>query len=198
MSLYDDSYRTPYRFTAAQVLQMSDAGILGEDVELWDGTLYKMTKGELHNCIVGLIADALRPAGGGAGYHIREEKSAWLDEYSLPKLDVAVCRGERTDYSPDLPTVDRFAIVIEVRSTPGFRPGVTPRVDRNYADAGVPVYWIVDARNRTVEVCSQPTSTYGYGYDRRETLRVGESISVVIDGQERGRILVASIFPEKK
>src|SRR4051812_12772587 len=93
-----DRGRTPYRFKADQVLRMIAEGIIldDEDVELFDGVLYKMTKGELHNCIVGMIGDAIRPLTP-QGYHVREEKSARKDEHSLPEPDVAVCRGKRTD-----------------------------------------------------------------------------------------------------
>lgn len=58
-----NSGRVPYKFSVDQVLRMIDQGIIadGEDVELFDGVLYKMTKGELHSCIVGLVGDAIRP-----------------------------------------------------------------------------------------------------------------------------------------
>ena len=72
-----DRGRTPYRFTADQLMKMINAGVIGddEDLELWDGILYKMTKGELHNQIVILTADALRAVTPRETYHVREEKS---------------------------------------------------------------------------------------------------------------------------
>ena len=56
-----DRGRVPYRFTAKQVMKMIATGIIAdsEDVELWDGILYKMTKGELHNQIVMMTAKAI-------------------------------------------------------------------------------------------------------------------------------------------
>src|SRR5512135_158746 len=53
-----DRWRFPYHFTAAQVMKMIEFGIVddSEDVELWDGMLYKMVKGELHNYIVSQAA----------------------------------------------------------------------------------------------------------------------------------------------
>src|SRR5689334_7823553 len=81
-----DRGRTPYRFTAAQLMKMIHTGIIadGEDVELWDGTIYKMTKGELHNQIVMLTADVLRDVTPREGYHVREEKSNPDGRHSLP------------------------------------------------------------------------------------------------------------------
>lgn len=191
-----DRGRVPYLFRASQVLRMIAEGIIpdGEDVELFDGVLYKMTKGELHNCIVGLIGDALRPLVPD-GYHVREEKSARKDEHSLPEPDVAICRGKRTDYVLDPPPLDRFALVAEV----DHHSYQADHVDKlaAYARAGVPVYWIVDAEDRTVEVCSRLTTlpASGAAYSERATFGIGEAIELVIDGQPRARVDVRDLFP---
>ncbi len=187
--------RVPYLFKAAQVLRMIAEGIIpdDEDVELFDGVLYKMTKGELHNCIVGLIGDAIRPLIS-EGYHVREEKSARKDEDSLPEPDVAVCRGKRTDYVPDPPPLDRLALVVEV----DHHSYQADHVDKlaAYAGAGIPIYWIVDAVNQTVEVCSRPMSlAEGPTYGERVTFREGEALEVVIDDQPRSQVYVGDLFP---
>jgi hypothetical protein len=105
-----DRGRIPYRFTAAQVQKMIEAGVLaeGDDVELWDGVLYKMVKGELHHFIASQVADALRRLAP-AGYHVREEKSSAFGERSLPEPDVALCRGQKGDYLPHPPQLARLA-----------------------------------------------------------------------------------------
>ena len=65
-----------------------------------------------------------------------------------------------------------------------------------YAGAGVPIYWIVDAVNRTVEVCSRPMSlAEGPAYGERVTFREGEAIAVVIDDQPRSQVNVGDLFP---
>ncbi len=188
--------RVPYPFKAAQVLRMIAEGIIAddEDVELFDGVLYKMTKGELHNCIVGLIGDAVRRLIP-EGYHVREEKSARRDEHSLPEPDLAVCRGKRTDYLPDPPALDRLALVAEV----DHHSHQADHVDKftAYARAGVPVYWIVNAVSRTVEVCSRPMALDGGSatYRDRVTLREDEAVEVIIDGQSRGEVRISELFP---
>jgi Uma2 family endonuclease len=188
--------RVRYRFKADQVLRMIAEGIIPdfEDVELFDGVLYKLTKGELHNCIVGLIGDALRPLTP-AGFHLREEKSARKDEYSLPEPDVAVCRGKRTDYVPDPPPLGRLALVAEV----DHHSREADCVDKvaAYAGAGIPTYWIVDAVFRTVEVCSRPMSLSGAPatYRERIILREDQAIEVTIDDQTRGQISMSDLFP---
>jgi Uma2 family endonuclease len=166
----------------------------GEDVELFNGVLYKMTKGELHNCIVGLTGDALRPLTP-EGYHLREEKSSLGDDYSLPEPDIAVCRGKRTDYVPSPPPLEQLVLVVEV----DHHSQTADRIDKfaAYALARVPVYWIVGAQARTVEVCTQPMALPGgtATYRDRVTLREGESVEVVIDGQPCGQIRISDLFP---
>ena len=72
---------------------MIEASIIPDDVdvELWDGVLYKMVKGEPHNFVVAATADALRRMIP-ADYHVREEKASRYGERSLPEPDVAVAR----------------------------------------------------------------------------------------------------------
>ena len=90
-----DRWRVPYRLTGDQVFKMIEAGIIdGAGLELWDGILYKMTKGELHNSIVMLTAKRLDRVVDPAKYYIREEKSSTDGKYSLPEPDVAVARGD--------------------------------------------------------------------------------------------------------
>ncbi len=191
-----NSGRTAYRFSADQVLRMIAEGIIpdDEDVELFDGVLYKMTKGELHNCIVGLIADAIR-ALIPAGYHVREEKSARKDEDSLPEPDIAVCRGRRTDYVPELPRLDQLVLVAEVDHHSHHADHLLKLAA--YAGAGIPVYWIVDATSRTVEVCSRPQSLAVGESTYRDRVLLGqdEAVDVLIEGRAYGRVAIDTLFP---
>lgn len=188
----DNSGRVPYRFTADQVLSMVEAGIIpdGEDVELWDGVIYLMTKHEPHNAIVGQIADLVR-ARTPAGYFVREEKAAACDEHSLPEPDVAICEGARFDYLPNVAPLGKMSLVIEVNTS-------TERADHvdkpaGYAAAGVPTYWIVDVEKRRVVVCTAPSP--GGEYEQHVTRRPGDLLEVVIGGESRGQLAVSDLFP---
>jgi Uma2 family endonuclease len=188
----DNSGRVPYRFTADQVLNMVTAGIFpdDQDVELWDGVIYLMTKYEPHNAIVGQIADLIRSVTP-AGYFVREEKSAAYEEHSLPEPDVAICQGARFDYLPNVAPLAKMELVVEVNAS-------TQRADHvdklaGYAAARVPTYWIVDVEKRQVVVCTGPTAAGEY--DQRMTRRPGDGLDVVIAGAPRGRIAVADLFP---
>jgi Uma2 family endonuclease len=191
-----DPGRVPYKLTAGQVIRMVEAGIIPDDVdvELWDGVLYTMTKGELHNAVVTRIAELLRPLTP-AGYHVREEKSSRRDEHSLPEPDVAVCAGGVFDYLPDPPPLEKLSLVVEVNLN-------SPRADHvtkplGYAAVGIPAYWIVDVEDRAVVVCTRPTRRVDEtaDYADRVTRAGDDRIEVVIGGEPRGTIRVDDMLP---
>ena len=151
-----DRGRVPYRFTAKQVMKMIATGIIadGEDVELWDGILYKMTKGELHNQIVMLTADAIRTVTPREKYHVREEKSNSDGPHSLPEPDVTVVRGKMGVLTPRPPDLERVALVVEVDHHTAYADG-TVKYSR-YAERRIPVYWLIEAKQQIVLVFDTP------------------------------------------
>ncbi len=193
-----DRWRFPYHFTAAQVMKMIELGIVddSEDVELWDGMLYKMVKGELHNYIVSQVADALRAVTPN-DYHVREEKSSKYGEFSLPEPDVAVARGSKADYLPEPPHLARMALLVEVSHHT--RDADEGQKLRRYAEVGVPVYWILYAKRREVRVYSQPQGGGELArYDECAAFTQGDDIPIVVDGQEVGRVAATSLFPPER
>jgi Uma2 family endonuclease len=187
--------RTLYRFTSAQVLKMIECGILGpdEDFELWNGAIYKLTKGELHNAIVSQIADLLRPLVP-AGYTVREEKSCTAGPRHLPEPDIAVCQGTRFEFLPNPAPLERLALIVEVDHHSETADHVVKLA--KYARAGVPVYWVVQAEERRVAVHERPSTTERSAqYQTMRTYLPGETIEVEIDGQPRGQISVSDLFP---
>jgi Uma2 family endonuclease len=190
-----DLGRTIYRLTGEQALKMRELGIIGpdEDVELWNGVLYKMTKYEPHNFAVMCTAELLRPLIP-PDYHVREEKSSAERVHYLPEPDIGIARGGMRSYVHSLPALDRFALVVEVCAS-------TPRADYKqkppvYARAGIPVYWVIDLQKREIVVFGEPRDLgeqYGYATQTRYTS--GQTVDVVIDGQVRGRIAVDDVLP---
>ena len=190
-----DRGRVPYRLTAAQVRGMIESGILGDgdDVELWDGVLYRMVKGELHNFIASQVTDVLRRLAP-EDCHVREEKACAFGERSLPEPDVAVCRGRRGDYLPDPPQLARLALVVEVDHHTTNADAVVK--NHRYAAVGVPVYWVVDAEGRSVRVFGSPRGGgKSAGYEMSRVFEPGDEIPVEIDGVDVGRVAAEGIFP---
>jgi Uma2 family endonuclease len=191
-----DRGRVPYRFTAKQVMKMIHAGIIAddEDVELWDGILYKMTKGELHNQVVMLMADALRAVTPPDVYHVREEKCNTDGRYSLPEPDVTVQRGKLGVLTPRPPALEQVALIVEVDHS-------TARSDRivkysRYAERRIPVYWIIKAKQRIVLVSDMPEGTGAEAHYARSQRYSGDAeIPIVLDGRKVGRVVASSLFP---
>jgi len=194
-----NSGHRPYLFTAEQVLKMVEAEILPEDTstELLNGVLYQVTKGELHNAIVCKLAELVR-VHCPVNFHVREDKSNRAGERSLPEPDVALCAGGIFDYLPDVAPLGKLALVAEVSHSSRDSDRVIKFA--MYAAAGVPCYWIVNVRARNVEVWTRPAEAEDgtARYQSLATHRPGESIPVVIDGQARGEVNVAEIFPPEK
>jgi Uma2 family endonuclease len=67
---------------------------------------------------------------------------------------------------------------------------------RIYARAGVPVYWIVNLVDRQIEVHEQPSGpTAAPSYDKTTTYRIGDIITLVLDGHAVATFAVSDLLP---
>ena len=189
-----DSGRRPYRFTAEQFERMIETGAIpdGDDVELIRGRLYRRVKKEPHNFAVGRAAELLRRLLPD-GFHVREEKSLRHDGRTLSEPHVVVARGGSAEYRPLPPLTSEVPMIVEVchHSRNADYRGKA----RLYAEAGVPLYWIVDLHERKLVACSEPRQAASASYARLATFGEGESAPVVLDGREIGRIAVSDLLP---
>jgi hypothetical protein len=65
-----------------------------------------------------------------------------------------------------------------------------------YGEAGIPVYWILNLRARQVEVYTLFKKWQGANrYGKPRIYKMGQSVPVVIEGVNVGRIAVADILP---
>jgi Uma2 family endonuclease len=172
----------PYRWTREQYDLMVEHGILGPGnrVQLIEGDIVEMAPLlEPHALAIGLAQDLL-PLVFGAGFHVRVQSLVALGERSEPEPDVAVVRGGRRDYFPGRPGVPgTLALALEVSDS-------TLPFDRNqkasmYAKEGVLDYWILNVRDRQLEVQRvpepMPEARYGYGYRERFVVPVDGEVA---------------------
>jgi Uma2 family endonuclease len=113
---------------------------------------------------------------------------------SEPEPDISITRGALDDlFGKRHPGPAETPLVIEI----GWSSLVTDRYKAEiYAEARIPWYWIVNLPARRIEVFSQPIETaYGLRYRSIKTFRSGDSIPIILDGQEIGAFPVAQIFP---
>ena len=149
----EEAARRP--FTVDEVYRMLEVGILHEDehVEPLDGELVVVSpQGPTHSSLAVVIRRLLERAYG-EGFHVRDHSPFLVSQRSLPEPDVSVIRGEPQAYLAEHPTAGDAVLVVEVAITS--RP-LDRRKARFYAEAGVPMYWLVDVPRRQVEVRTRP------------------------------------------
>jgi Uma2 family endonuclease len=65
-----------------------------------------------------------------------------------------------------------------------------------FAEGRIPVYWIVNLVDRQVEVYTEPSGPVANpSYARKQVFRENDSVPVVLDGVEVGRLAVRDLLP---
>lgn len=184
-----------FQLSIEQYHQMIRTGILTEDdpIELLDGWLvHKMPKNRQHSIAThhtrDSIARHLPP-----GWYVDSQEPITL-ETSEPEPDICVIRGALDDYPEHHPRAADIALLVEVSDATldrdrGFKK-------RLYAQAGIPIYWIVNLQDRQVEVYTQPS---GPGrlpdYHQRQDYPLSQTVPLVVDGQAVGQLSVQDLLP---
>jgi Uma2 family endonuclease len=188
----------PMRVSVARYHEMIAQGFFAENerFELLEGVIVeKMTKNRpqsqaTRSC--DLLLSALMPAG----WHVQNQEPITLVA-SEPEPDVAVIRGALKDYRDQHPGIGDIGLVVEVSDTTLTTDRYKARI---YAEAGIPIYWIVNLVERVVEVYSLPISAgQTWGYAEQHSYEGDTPILVVLAGQVVGQIrtndLIANDIP---
>ena len=159
------------RFTTAEFLRMIEADVFGDDkVELIEGELQRMTPpGNDHSrvqitVLAGLLAIVSREL-------VRGDTGIELEEGTLVGFDAAVLRGPVEGRRMLRP--DEVTLVVEVAETSLTRDLGVKR--RKYAEAGIPVYWVVDGSRSVVHVHAEP---FEGEYIDNHSVRFGQPLAV--------------------
>jgi Uma2 family endonuclease len=181
-----------YRLTLQQYEAMVDSGVFsGRDrLHLISGYLVaKMTQNDLHATADELCGEALSRTIP-SGWHVRAAKPIRIpSQASKPEPDRCIARGSIRDYLKRSPEPADIALVVEISAT---SLGEDRKQAALYAAAGIPVYWIVNLVDRQLEVNSEPSLA---GYQSRTICKPGESVPVVLDGEEIGRMEASAVLP---
>lgn len=180
--------RTLHSWSRSEYERIVDAGAFdpGSRLELLDGEIIEMSpQKSAHATAVDLVEDALRQCFGG-GFYVRGQKPIALDEMSEPEPDVAVVTGRIRDYADRHPRT--AVLIVEVSDT-------TLAFDRArkapaYARNGVTEYWIINLRDRVLEVHREPARE-----SYRQRLLLGEQDTVSPLAAPDGRIAVGDLLP---
>jgi Uma2 family endonuclease len=165
-----------------------------EPVELIEGRLAaKMPKSPQHRAATGLTRRSTEPLLP-SGWSMRLEGPVRIpNRNSEPEPDLSVVRGSIDDYErrhPDA-TLGEVALVVEVsRSSVYDDRALAP----TYGAAGIPVYWIVNLKDRQLEVYANPVAG---AYPAPTIFDESASVQLVLAGVTVGRITVADLSPRR-
>jgi Uma2 family endonuclease len=190
----------PHRryWTRQEYERAAEVGLFGPDerLELIEGeVIRKMTHNTPHATGIRL-AEKLLNRIFGEGYDVRAQLPLALGKRSEPEPDIAVVVGSARDYEDEHPS--SAMLVVEISDA-------TLRLDRTtkaslYARAGIPEYWIVNLKDRLLEVHRQPGSMrgrpLGYGYQSVTTHTERESLCPLAAPQHS--VAVADLLPRQK
>jgi hypothetical protein len=183
------------RFTVDEYHHMIRAGFFADDerFELLEGWIVpKMIHSPLHETVVVLPHEQVQSQIPD-DWRIRM-KSGITTGDSEPEPDLALVRGAARDYISHHPGPNDVALAIEVADASLAQDRSLKA--RLYARASVPTFWIINLIDAKVEVYSDPTGPdTAPRYRQQQEYRAGDSISLVIAGQEVGRIDVRAMLP---
>lgn len=182
-----------HRFTVAEYDQMiRDGTIDGKPLELLDGWIVeKMPKNAPHDSAILRLQRRLMKILGD-DFLVRIQSTVELD-LSMPDPDVAIVAGPEDRFDENRPDANDILIVMEVSDSSlaqdrGFKA-------RLYGRNKIPVYWIVNLKDRVVEVHTLPRNGKNPGYRDIAIYRPGDSVPVVIGKKTVGSIPVSEILP---
>lgn len=162
-------------FSASAYFDLVRSGTLGEDdrVELLEGVIVASPpQGPLHAAVLTDVLVTLMRAVGDRAV-VRAQMPFVAGERSVPEPDVAVVPGRSADYRERHP--DAALLVVEISDSSLPQDRLTK--SRIYAAAGVPEYWIVNLRDRCLEVLTAPAPADRLYADTRRLER-GETVAL--------------------
>ena len=186
----------PIRWTCEEYYRLSEANyFLERRVELLNGWIYvKPAQTEAHYAGVSLTQDALREAFG-PDFWVRCRGSLDLSAFSVLDPDIAVVAGSvRSHKGNASPTSALLVVEVSDETTESYDLlNKTPV----YAEAGVADYWIINLRDRKVEVYRVPAKlagpAFGCSYSNRLILDSSDAIAPL--AAPHAPIAVADLLP---
>lgn len=179
---------TLHRWTRKEYERMIEAGVLSPQarLELVDGDILEMTPQKSpHATGSELVAEVLRQCFQ-RGYHVRSQKPLAIDGRSEPEPDVTVVKGDIRDYRDHHPQSAVLLVEVSDSTLPFDRRNKAALYARNH----IPEYWILNLRERTLEVHRKPS---GGTYGEHIVLAPDQDISPL--AAPRTRIQVVDLLP---
>lgn len=184
-----------WRLSIDRYHSMIASGNLTEDdrVELLDGVLVEKTTKNPPHTVATQLLDVILSDCVPSGWIVRKQEPITLNA-SEPEPDLAVVRGEVRDFTERHPAAGEVGLVVEIADASLARDRGTKR--KIYADARIPMFWIVNLIDRQIEVFANPFSIDGeYTYPPCRAFAESDRIDIVISGQVVRQIAVRDCLP---
>jgi hypothetical protein len=182
-----------FKLSVERYHEMIRTGAIREDdrVELISGCLVaQMPKDRLHRVTTHKVRKLIESLIG-EGYYVDSQEPISLED-SEPEPDGTVIRGRVDDFEAH-PLASDVAMVIEVaNSSLEFDSGAKRLL---YATAGIPIYWVVNLIDRTIDVFTSPAPTAtGKDYAPAVRYAMDQAVPLVVDGKQLGEVRVADVI----
>jgi len=186
-----------YRLTVAQYHAMGEAGIFKSDdrVELLEGLIVtKMGKGQPHIIVTEILARWLYRIVPDGWFPSMQNPVTIAESNSEPEPDVKIVRGDILNYLDRRIKPGDLVLAVEVSDSSVHVDQTLKK--RLYAQAGIPVYWLINIPARRIEVYSDPTGPDpNPDYRRRSDHGIEDVVPLTLDGQEVAQIAVKTLIP---
>ena len=184
----------PFRWTKKEYHYLAELGIFeGKRTEFLEGEIIEMpTMKGPHATALEVTYNAVRDVFR-KDFAVRSQSPINFSEDFETVPDVFVIKGNARDFREILPTT--ADLIIEISDT-------TLSYDRNrkasiYAKFGIQDYWILNLKNRTLEVYRRPiedeNTFYGFGYEDKITFDESKEVSPL--AMSDAKIKVADLLP---
>ncbi len=163
------------RLTVDQYEAMVDSDVFTkqDNFVLINGYLVtKVTKKPPHVIASELVRDELIGLVPRARWRVMVEAPVRIPDFNEPEPDVSLARGTAKDYANRHPGPADLALVVEVAKSSLSEDRQMANI---YGPAGIPVYWVVNLKDRQVEVYTlskrrAPLATASLASSRRVSL----------------------------
>lgn len=167
---------TPARFTVDEFMQLIEASPISDwmgKVELVEGIIVRMSPAHVpHWNAQRVTYDKLYQAMRGVpDWIVGQEPAVRLSGDTIREPDIALLRD------PDLSrkVIDRTALFLAIEIADSSLPIDIGAKRRNYAEAFIPHYWVVDVNGREVRVMQDPM---GGDYRTQASIPFGREIEI--------------------
>lgn len=180
------------RWTREQYYQMAELGFFeGRRVELIKGEIIEMSPMKSAHATAVRLAIEILGNVFAKGFVVDSQLPLSFGKIDAPEPDIAVIEGKVRDFSDSHPK--NAALIVEVFDT-------TLNFDRTkkaslYAENKIQDYWILNLKNRCLEVYRQPLRDKKLGFIYTEIRVVTESETIAPLAAPKTKVKVSDLLP---